>query len=582
MDARLSLALSVQSNPGVYALLLGSGVSRPAKIPTGWEVVLDLIKRVAAMEGEKIAGDPAEWYAGHFGEAPDYSKLLGRLARGPAERQRLLKQYFEPTDEEREEGLKRPTAAHRAIASLCARGYVRVIVTTNFDRLLEQALSAEGLAPTVISTADAVRGAPPLVHTDLLVVKIHGDYLDTRILNTTGELEKYPKPLRTLLDRIFDEYGLIVSGWSARWDPALRAALERCRNQRYTTYWTGLDDPDDELERLLRLRRAEFLRVEDADKFFGDLNEKVLALEEHARPHPLSVETAAATLKRYLPEPRYDIRYHDLLTREAERVARETAGDRFSLSVQINDAIAASRIQDYEAVTEILCALFATACFWADERHLAALSQIIEDLGNQPPMGGNIFLLNLRCYPAFLLIYAGGIAAVANERYEALRAILLDPRIRDYQKDEPAAVALVRSRVLRDDHATVLPGMKGKVVALSQWLEFRLRDSLRPVIASDARYRMAFDRFEYLWGVIHADLHESPWGDGKLRGPVGNFAWRWPDSMRRLQKVIALEIENAGANWPPLRAGFFGGDLDRLKSKKQGFDDFWLGLNLGW
>lgn len=158
MDARLSLALSMQSNPGVYALLLGSGVSRPANIPTGWEVVLDLIARLAAMEGEEHIGDPAEWYLDRFGEAPDYSKLLGRLARGPAERQCLLRSYFEPTEEERAEGMKQPTAAHRAIASLCARGYIRVIVTTNFDRLLEQAMSAEGLTPTVISTADAVRG----------------------------------------------------------------------------------------------------------------------------------------------------------------------------------------------------------------------------------------------------------------------------------------------------------------------------------------------------------------------------------------------------------------------------------------
>lgn len=411
-------------------------------------------------------------------------------------------------------------------------------------------------------------------------MKIHGDYLDTRILNTTGELATYPKPLRDLPDRIFDEFSLIVSGWSARWDPALRAALERCKNQRYSTYWTGLNDPDEDLDKLLRLRRAEFLRVESADEFFSDLNEKVLALEEHTRPHPLSVETAAATLKRYLPEPRHDIRYHDLLMREAEQVARETAGDRFSLSNPVSDVGAASRIQDYEAVTEILCALFATACFWAEKRHEAVLTRIIEDLGNQPPMGGDTFLLNLRRYPAFLLIYAGGIAAVANERYGALRTVLLDPLIRDYEKDKPAAVALVKHEVLHDRNAAVLPGIKGNQFALSQWLEARLRDSLRPVIASDKRYRWAFDRFEYLWGLIYADLAESPWADGKVRGPVGLFVRRWPDQLRAPHKAITQEIESAGVDWPLLRAGFFGGNLERLQMKKKGFDEFWRGLGL--
>jgi hypothetical protein len=37
VDPMLSLAFSVHSNKGVFALLLGSGVSRASGIPTGWE-----------------------------------------------------------------------------------------------------------------------------------------------------------------------------------------------------------------------------------------------------------------------------------------------------------------------------------------------------------------------------------------------------------------------------------------------------------------------------------------------------------------------------------------------------------------
>lgn len=332
VEPRLSLALSVHSNPGVYALLLGSGISRAAKVPTGWEVVLDLIGRVAAMKNADVGTDPIAWYEEQFGEEPDYSKILAKLARHPDERQRLLRGYFEPSEEEREEGSKGPTAAHRAIASLCRRKYIRVIVTTNFDRLLEQALIAEGLQPTVISTVDAVRGAPPLVDADLVIVKIHGDYLDSRVRNTTGELERYPKPLERLLDRILDEFGLVVCGWSARWDPALRGAMERCRNQRYTTYWTGVAEPDENLRALLRLRRAEFIQIDGADEFFRDLDEKVLALEEHARPHPLSVETAVAALKRYLTDDGHFIRLHDLVTSETERVREAVSPELFPSS----------------------------------------------------------------------------------------------------------------------------------------------------------------------------------------------------------------------------------------------------------
>jgi hypothetical protein len=51
IDPLISLAFAMQSNKGVYALLLGSGVSRAAQIPTGWEVVLDLVEKLAHLQG---------------------------------------------------------------------------------------------------------------------------------------------------------------------------------------------------------------------------------------------------------------------------------------------------------------------------------------------------------------------------------------------------------------------------------------------------------------------------------------------------------------------------------------------------
>ncbi len=137
MDPILSLAVTVQSNPGAYALLLGSGTSRSAGIPTGWEVTLDLVRRVAAATKEKVGTDPEVWYTKRFGSAPRYSDPLGRAARSRSERAQLLRGYFEPTDDERAEGLKVSTAGHHAIARLVAGGYVRLILETNFDRRAE-------------------------------------------------------------------------------------------------------------------------------------------------------------------------------------------------------------------------------------------------------------------------------------------------------------------------------------------------------------------------------------------------------------------------------------------------------------
>jgi hypothetical protein len=101
IDPLVSLAFSVSSNPGVYALLLGSGVSRSAGIPTGWEIVQDLIRKMALLQGEESVADPGQWYKATYGIEPDYSGLLDQLAKTSDERSQILRAYFEPRTKKR-------------------------------------------------------------------------------------------------------------------------------------------------------------------------------------------------------------------------------------------------------------------------------------------------------------------------------------------------------------------------------------------------------------------------------------------------------------------------------------------------
>ncbi len=183
-------------NKGVYALLLGSGLSRAAGIPTGWEITLDLVRRVALAQGVETQSDWTKWYREQDGAEPDYSTLLADLAVSPAERRAILHSYIEPDEDDRAKGKKLPTAVHRAIAGLVRDGYVRVIVTTNFDRLLESALREIGVEPTVVTSVDTLSGAEPITHSACCVLKFHGDYKDARILNTDEKLGAYRQPPR--------------------------------------------------------------------------------------------------------------------------------------------------------------------------------------------------------------------------------------------------------------------------------------------------------------------------------------------------------------------------------------------------
>lgn len=236
-DTSLRVALALHSNPGVYAILLGSGVSRTAGILTGWEIVLDLIRRLATMSGENLTDPPDVWYQERYGEEPDYAKLLDRLTGTPTERMQLVRSYFEPAlnDETEELTLRQPTLTHRAVARLVQLGYVRIILTTNFDRLTEQALNDIGIVPDLISSEETLAAAPPYVHSRVVVVKLHGDYRDSRIRNTPDELASYTPPMESYLDRVLDEFGVLICGWSGIWDTALRDAILRCRSERFST-----------------------------------------------------------------------------------------------------------------------------------------------------------------------------------------------------------------------------------------------------------------------------------------------------------------------------------------------------------
>ena len=428
IDPIHSLAFSIQANPGVYAVLVGSGISRAAQIPTGWEITLNLVRNLANLSDETCEPDPARWYCEKFGKEADYSDLLAELAKTQAERQQLLRGYWEPNDQEREEGAKQPTAAHRAIAVLAAQGFIKVILTTNFDQLMETALRDERVQPTLLSSPDDIEGALPLVHTRCCVFKVHGDYLDARIRNTQAELDQYPPEFDQFLDRIFDEFGLIVCGWSAEWDGALRSAMTRTPSHRFTTYWARQGEPGDKAQHLIAQRRAQEIRIEDADTFFQTVQQHVESIEKFSQPHPLSTEAAVASLKRYLSGPQYRIQLADLVNSTVGQIVEITSGEDFDMGSPMTEQTVVDRVTAYEAACSTLLAMAPIGGRWAEEEHVLVWEQALQRLGSRDVVEFNKSLntgwIELQQYPTVLLLYALGIGAVQADRLQFLERML--------------------------------------------------------------------------------------------------------------------------------------------------------------
>ena len=581
IDPMVSLAFSVYFNKGAYALLLGSGISRASGIPTGWEVVLDLVRKAAKLEGEDCEPDPAAWFKQKHAADADYSKLLDVIAKTPAERQQLLRAYFEPTEEERAQGLKSPSAGHKAIAQLVAAGFVRVIVTTNFDRLMEKALEEVGVAPTIISTPDQVAGALPLAHSGVTLIKLHGDYLDTRIKNTESELASYDPALSGLLDRVVDEYGLIVCGWSADWDIALRAAIERCPSRRFTTYWATRSPLAGHAKRLVDHRKAAAIQIRDANHFFEGLWEKVRALGDMAAPHPLSAKMAVATVKRYLVDPSARIRLHDLVHEATVKLVAELNDEVFSAHTRLQPAEEVNaRLAKYEGLCETLLGIVIGGCYWGDQTHEKLWIDCLERVADSAKaVSGPVYLSDLRRYPALLLLYGGGIAAVAGGNYQNFASMVTRAKANnDRNEKAPICSVIYPLHVMDEGLAHLLPGMDRHHTPISDYLFEKLRAPLREYLPGEEEYQAAFDRFEYLFGLVHADKKRRDI-QGTWWGPVGCFVCRRSHfgGDTDIISTIRAEIEAEGSNWGPLNAGLFGGSLEQAKQAKAKFDAF-IGL----
>ena len=573
IDSGHSLAFSIQSNPGVYAVLVGSGVSRAAGIPTGWEVTLDLVQKLAAVHQEAPNPDPENWFANKFGTEPDYSNLLNQIAKTQAERQQLLRAYFEPTEEEREAGKRAPTTAHHAIAALAAEDFIKIVITTNFDRLMEQALSAAGIEATVLSTEDQIRGAPPLDHLQHLLVKVHGDYRDIRIRNTAAELAQYPQEVNDLLDRIFNEYGLIVCGWSGEWDPALRTALDRASARRYTTYWTTRSPPSGDTRALIAQRRAEVIEIDDANSFFEKLKEDVAAIDEFSRPHPLSADIAVTKLKRYLPEPRYRIQLADLIEGSVQEIIEKTSGDAFSpKEPKPTPESIVKRLKAYDAACSTLTAIAAAGGGWAETEQYSLWHRALEHVCPRSQPEGYTDWTDLQRYPGTLLLYALGLGAVDRGQLEFLGS-LLNVRVHGQRgEDAPAVWSLPPTMLLQSSGSQLLGpgGVKDGRTPLNSWIHDTLLRQTRIVFRDSGRFTATFDKLEILL-ALGCEGVPSPlqWSLTLL----GCFFWRGATRDRFLAE-IRESLEGWGERSTYVNSGMCGHDpedcrkrIERLEEK---------------
>lgn len=523
--------MNLAMQPGVYALLLGSGISSGTGIPTGWGVVEQLVRMAAVAAGTPIDGDDVDgWWTEHHGDQDlGYSSLLEALGTTPASRSALLSSFFEADEEERAEGLKTPGPAHKAIAELVARGTIRVIITTNFDRLIEHALDGAGVNYQVIAHDQAVAGMVPLDHAKATIIKLNGDFTSLEQRNTVDELSEYPPATSTLLNRIFEDYGLVICGWSGDWDAALKIALESRQSRRYPLVWStwGAANPT---QHALTSGRGDFL-VEDAgaDEFFTDLVSRVQAIDNLAET-PVSLSIKVARLRRALPDPVKHLEVRALFEAELEAL-RSWAEDRPTHPGEVTAQSARDEVTRIRTQFSSLLQLYAQGILLdRDQRHNELWVWVLQeamDVRPEPAGGYLIWWEALLHLPAFLLLRVGVLAGLAA-RHETVGIRLCTDATWESMRVQqglsiPAHQVLRTKNVLPpDDWRRILEDTEGSFL----WPGSHVTRSELHSIASDLfgaqRAELALSRMEYRLALA-ATVLPAPDGVTRLSAEEGEY-----------------------------------------------------------
>lgn len=523
-DTSAMLAMSMHAGPGVYALLVGSGISYGSGVATGWGVVQELVRRMASTgtnDGQLPDGfDVEQWWGEAFsGVEIGYDTVLEACTMTPTERRRFLEPFFVPTEEELSAGKKIPARSHRAIARLVKRGSVRVIVTTNFDDLIEKALDEVGVPYQVVASPGDIEGVDALRHSACTIIKVHGDYRRIDLLNTKEELASYRSEINKLLDSIFDEYGLITCGWSADWDEALVEAINRAPSRRYPLYWATRDDLGNNAQRLVQQRRGAVVTITDADTFFTELADRLDVLDRMANP-PLTVDLAIGQLKRYLPDPVRRLDLRDLFEGEIRRV-RDVLSQRSLVRERgpaVVDGVHVLKAESDRLASsvDLLARLIAQGIILDTHReHDDLWIWIIEQLMRacrQPKSGeaSNDGWKNLGYLPAWLTLQAASYAAVQGKRDDLLIRLFLEATCHDRGicgadgrelPEAPAVSVLYDYRLFGEMSAELSPNTNDKC-QIRKYTRRTVLPMLEPLLGNTAAFKALAERVDYRVALI--------------------------------------------------------------------------------
>jgi len=293
--------------------------------------------------------------------------------------------------------------------------------------------------------------------------------------------------------------------------------------------------------------------------------------ERWSKPTPAVLEE----FEEYLTDPTRQAKARNLVIKDA-RELYDALNDPTFLKKDEDQRYAAivERMTEYELIVQSFMELFTSGCYGGGEWLRSVWPEALSIIANpKETYRGAEALMRLRRYPALLLLYAGGVAAVAGNNYTHLAALLRETQVNTYGLSKSVSSGLAPGHIVSSYDERHLGEKAKHRMPLNSHIVNVLRPALSKYIHNDDQYMVNFVRFEYLYG-----LSSEQQGNGLI---VGSFSWE--SEQQRGFKLIPRtnvwivreteeELDRLGADWAPLKSGVFDGPLEEFRAFKKKAD----------
>ena len=188
-----------------FNLLLGAGASKSSGVPLASEMIEEWRKIAHREQGGNQEFE--QWCSGQdwFGKENEYSRVFEALYPDPPSRQKYIETQIKDAF---------PSWGYLYLASIVERGRFNVIFTTNFDDLVNDALTIFLGYNPVVCAADSQVSSINITTERAKIIKLHGDYLFQSLKNTVEELQQLDPNMESKCKQFATQCGLVAIGYA--------------------------------------------------------------------------------------------------------------------------------------------------------------------------------------------------------------------------------------------------------------------------------------------------------------------------------------------------------------------------------